>query len=200
MSEQILEQLGNRKISKTQLYKHAESDLSLVPVLLEGTKSSKATIRYGCGSVLSDLCKTHPNKLYPYFDNFVSLLDSKHRILTWNAMAAISYLTTVDKEKKFDNIFSKYYSFLDSEYMVTIANLVGYSAKIATNKSYLADKIATELLKLQNLQTTPHISEECKLVIAQKTIETFNTLINHVQNKEAFAAFAPLHDQIVRMF
>ena len=189
MLERILEQLDNRKISKTQLLKHAEADFSLVPILLEGTKSTKATVRYGCGSILADLCKTHPNELYPYFDDFVSLLDSKHRILKWNAMAAIAYLTAVDTDKKFDNIFTKYYSFLDSEYMVTVANAVGYSAKIATNKSYLADKMVTELLKVQNLQTTPHISEECKLVIAQKTIETFNTLIDHVQNKQALVAF-----------
>ncbi len=190
MSETILEQLGNRKISKTQLFKHTEADFSLVPVLLEGTKSPNAAVRYGCGSVLADLCKKHPKKLYPYFDGFVPLLDSKHRILTWNAMAAIAYLTAVDADKKFDNIFSKYYSFLESEYMVTVANVVGYSAVIATNKSYLAGKIVAELLKLQNLQITPHISKECKLVIAQKAIETFKTLIDYVQDKEALVAFA----------
>ncbi len=108
-------------------------------------------------------------------------------------MAAIANLTAVDKSKKFDRIFGKYYSFLGSEYMVTVANTVGYSAKIAANKPYLADKIATELLKVQKLQITPHLTEECKLVIAQKAIETFNTLISQVQNKKALLAFAQKH-------
>jgi hypothetical protein len=46
------------------------------------------------------------------------------------------------------------------------------------------------LLKVENLKTTPHLTEECKLVIAEKTIQTFNTLIVYVQNKAALQEFA----------
>jgi hypothetical protein len=71
--------------------------------------------------------------------------------------------------------------------------VVANSAKIASNKPYLADCIATELLKVQNLKTTRHLTEECKLVIAEKTIQTFNTLIMHTQNKMALIEFARKH-------
>jgi len=126
-------------------------------------------------------------------DRFVGLLDSKHRILTWNALAIVAHLTATDSERKFDAIFDKYYSFLDNEYMVTVANTVGNSGEIAKNKPYLADRITTELLKVQNLQTTPHLTEECKLVIAQQAIETFNTLMQFTKNKTALLDFAEQH-------
>ena len=189
----LLQKLGNKEITKAQLLQLAESDPSLLPKLLEGTSSSNATIRYGCGSVIVDLSEKHPDRLYAYMESFVALFDSKHRILTWNAMAAIANLTSVDVDCKFDAIFDKYYGFLGDEYMVTVANGVANSAKIASNKPYLADRIASELLKVQHLKATPHLTEECKLVIAERAIKTFNTLINYTQNKTALIAFAQKH-------
>ena len=193
MTADLLQQLGNKEISKTELLGLVEADFGLLPTLIEGTESPKATIRYGCGSVLMDLCAKYPDKMYPYMDNFVALLDSKHRILTWNALGAIANLTAADADRKFDDIFERYYEFLGSEYMVTVANVVGFSASIIPNKPYLADRIQTELLKVQNLQTTPHLTEECKLVIAQQAIETFNTLIHYTQNKAPLIEFAQKH-------
>jgi hypothetical protein len=186
----LLQKVADREISRAQLFKLAESDFGLIPTLLVGTASPKATVRYGCASVLVDLCGKHPDKLYPYFDGFVALLDSKHRILTWNALAAIANLTAGDSEGKFDANFERYYGFLGSEYMVTVANVVGYSARIAKNKPYLADRIAAELLKVENLKTTPHLTEECKLVIAQRTIQTFESLFYLVENKKGLVDFA----------
>ena len=156
MASDLLNQLGSREITKAEVFERVESDFGLIPQLLEGTSSSKATIRCGCGSVLVDLSGKHPERLYPYMDSLIKLLDSKYRILTWNAMAVIANLTAVDTEDKFDAIFDKYYGFLGSKYMVTVSNLVVNSAKIATNKPYLADKMASELLKVQHLKTTPH--------------------------------------------
>lgn len=198
MTADLLQQLSNKEISKTELFGLVEGDFSFLPTLIEGTNSPKATIRYGCGSVLMDLSAKYPDKLYPYMDNFVALLDSKHRILTWNALGAIANLTAADADGKFDALFERYYGFLGSEYMVTVANVVAFSAAIITNKPYLADKIQTELLKVQNLQTTPHLTEECKLVIAQQAIETFNTLIHYTQNKAALIEFAQKHQNSPR--
>jgi hypothetical protein len=189
----LLQKLGNKGITKTQLFQMVEENFGLIPLLLEGTSWAKATVRYGCGSVLMNLIEKHPDQLYSYMDKFVGLLDSEHRILTWNALAIIANLTAVDTDHKFDDIFDKYYGFLFNEYMVTVANTVGNSAKIASNKPYLADKIAAELLKVQNLQTTPHLTEECKLVIAEQAIKTFNILINYTQNKKALITFAQKH-------
>lgn len=198
METELLQKLGRKEISKAQLFGLVEEDFGLLPTVLAGVGSSKAAVRYGCGSVLVDLSAKHPDKLYPYMDRFIELLDSKYRILTWNALAAIANLTAVDVERKFDAIFDKYYSFLGNEYMVTVANVAGNSAKIAINKPYLADRIAVELLKVQNLKVTPHLTEECKLVIAEQTIKTFGTLIDYIQNQKALIDFAKKHQNSPR--
>jgi len=140
-----------------------------------------------------DLSEEHPEKLYPHMDSFVNLLDSKYRILTWNAMAIIANLAKVDADKKFDAIFDKYYSFLDDAYMVTVAKVVGNSAKIALAKPYLTQKITNELLKVENISTTPHLTEECKRVIAEHAIKSFALFFSDIKQKEKVISFVAKH-------
>jgi hypothetical protein len=194
----LLEKLGNKELTKKQLYQQVEENFGLLPELVEGTSSAKASVRYGCGSVLMDLSAKYPQMLYPYMDDFVGLLDSKYRILTWNAMAIIANLTSVDADRKFDAVFDKYYGFLNNEYMVTVANVVGNSAKIANAKPYLAQKITTELLKVEDLTSTPHLTEECKRVIAEHAIRTFNAYFDLIADKEQVLAFARKHQNSPR--
>jgi hypothetical protein len=194
----LLTEIGNRKISKTQLQHMAEANWGLLPKLIEGTTSPKATIRYSCGNVLVNLSEKNPEKLYWYFDDFAAMLDSKYRILTWIAMAIIANLTAADKEDKFDKIFDKYYSYLGNEYMVTVANVVANSAKIAKEKPYLTQKIIAELLKVQDLKITAHLTEECKLVIAEKAIQTFNALHKNADDKRQLLVFARAYTNCTR--
>lgn len=185
----LVHALVEKTITKEELLKNVKLNSALISLLLRGISSSKATVRYGCAKVLMDLSDEAPEKLYSYFDFFVKLLGSKYRILTWNALAIIANLTRVDVQKKFDVIFSKYYSFLNNDYMVTVANVVGNSATIATAKPYLIPKITDELLKVQNISISPHMTQECKRVIAQQTIKSFNIFFDRVENKEKVLAF-----------
>jgi hypothetical protein len=195
----LCQKIASKKISQADLLDAAKINPAVLPELLGGVSSNKAAVRYGCAKALVSLSLQQPKLVYSSFDVFVNLLDSKYRILTWNAMAIIANLTAVDTDKKFDAVFQKYYSLLNSGYMVTVANLMENSAIIAKNKPYLADRIALELLKVQNLKTTSHLTEECKLVIAEKAIETFNTLICHVQNKQELIEFAKKHQNSPRL-
>jgi hypothetical protein len=193
MKTDLMQKLESKEITKTELFQKVEVDFDLLPELLAGTSSTKAAVRYGCAKVLMDLSEKYPDKLYLYMDNFVGLLDSKYRILTWNALAIIANLTKVDVEGKFDAIFDKYYSYLNDEYMVTVANIVGNSAKIALAKPCLTQKITAELLKVEEISLTPHLTEECKLVIAEQAIKTFDTFFDHIDAKEQVIAFAQKH-------
>jgi len=184
MENELLKKVANKALTKEELRQKVKQDFDLLPVLLKGVGSPKATVRYGCAKVLMDLSEEYPAKLYPYMDAFIDLLDSKYRILTWNAMAIIANLAKVDKDQKFDAIFNKYYGFLNNEYMVTVANVVGNSGKIALAKPHLLHKITAELLKVENLSVTPHLTEECKRVITEKAIETFDLFFDKIEEKE----------------
>lgn len=190
---ELAQALVDKTITKKELLDNVKQDSSLIPLLITGTGSSKASVRYGCAKVLMDFSKDEPQKLYPHVDSFIELLDSKYRILMWNALAIIANLTRVDSDKKFDAIFDKYYSFLDNDYMVTVSNVVGNSATIALAKPYLIPKITDEILQVQDLSLTPHLTEECKRVIAQQAIKSFDLFFDRINQKEEVLSFVKLH-------
>jgi hypothetical protein len=189
MENELLKKLAAKTLSKDELRRKVEHDFNLLPTLLTGVSSPKAAIRYGCAKILMDLSAEYPEKLYPYMDTFIALLGSKYRILTWNAMAIIANLAKVDKEQKFDAVFDRYYGFLNDEYLVTVANVVGNSGKIALAKPYLVPKITEKLLTVEHIAVTPHLTEECKRVIAEHAIGAFDLFFDKIKQKEKVFAF-----------
>ena len=198
MASELLRKLATKSITTKELFQKVEQNFNLLPEVLNGVFSSKAAIRYGCAKVLIDLSKKYPKKLYPYMDFFIDLLDGKYRILTWNAMAIMANLAKVDEDKKFDAIFDRYYGFLNDAYMVTVANVVGNSARIALAKPYLTQRITNELLKVENISTTPHLTEECKRVIAEKAINSFAVFFSKIEQKEKVISFVARHSNSPR--
>ena len=185
----LAQALVEKTITKKELLTLVENDFNLIPLLFMGVASSKAAVRYGCAKVLMDLSEEYPEKLYQYFNFFVDMLDSNYRILIWNALAIIANLSQVDTDQKFDSIFDTYYKFLDNDYMVTVANVVGNSVTIASAKPYLIPKITDELLKVKDVSITPHLTEECKRVIVQHVINSFDSFFDKIDQKEKVLSF-----------
>ena len=189
MENDLFQKLVDKSLTKEALLQKVKQDFDLLPTIMTGVSSSKAAIRYGCAKVLMDLSEDYPGKLYPYMDYFINLLDSKYRILTWNAMAIVANLAKVDAEKKFDASFNKYFGFINDEYMVTVANVVGHSGKIALAKPYLINKITNELLKVKKISTGPHLTEECKRVIAEAAIKSLSMFFDQIEQKDKVISF-----------
>lgn len=193
MESELLLKLGNKSMTKEELLQKVKQDFKLLPEVIGGVASSKAGIRYACAKILMDLSEECPEELYPHMDSFIRLLDSKYRILVWNAMAIIANLAKVDKDGKFDAVFDRYYSFLKDDYMVTVASVVGNSGKIALVKPHLVQKITSELLKVEDLSTNPHLTEECKRVIAEKAIKSLNVFFERIDDKDKVLSFVKRH-------
>lgn len=193
MNHDLLKKLADKSITKEELAKKVEQNFDLIPEIIKGVSSEKAAIRYGCGKVLMDISEKYPEKLYQYMDFFIRLLDSKYRILIWQSMHILANLTKVDKDRKFDAIFDKYFSFINDEYMVTVANVVGHSGKIALSKPYLTSKITKELLKVEHIKTTPHLTYECKKVITEQAIQSLDMFFPQIKNKDEVISFVKKH-------
>jgi hypothetical protein len=191
--DNLAQALVDKSLTKQELFNMVKRDFTVVPLLLKGVSSSKAAVRYGCAKVLMDFSEEYPKQLYLYMDSIIDLLDSKYRILTWNAFVILANLSKIDTENKFDAIFQRYYSFLDDDYMVTVANVVGNSGKIAKAKPYLISKITNELLKVKDLTVGPHLTEECKRVIAQRAITTLDSFFDKIEQKEKVLSFVRLY-------
>jgi len=189
MQNKLLEKLADKSLTTEDLLQKVKQDPSLLAKVIDGVSSSRAATRYGCAKVLVVLSEKVPEMLYPHMGYFVDLLGSKHRILIWNATAIIANLTRVDRDKKFDAVIDKYYGLLDDEYMVTVANVVGHSGKIALAKPYLVPRITEELLRVESISVTPHLTEECRRVIAEKAIKSLSLFFDRIDDKEEVVSF-----------
>jgi hypothetical protein len=180
---QLLNRIADKTLKKEELYKTVEHDFSLVPVLIDGLSSPRPTVKYCCGKVLMDFSAKYPQSLYPYMDVFIKLLESKYRILTWNGIFIIANLAKVDDKQKFDSIFDMYFGLLKNDYMVTVANVVINSGKIVFAKPYLNAKVTRALLLVEDIDITPHLTEECKRVIIEKAIQTFSLFFGKLEKE-----------------
>jgi hypothetical protein len=189
LDDKLLRGLEDKSLTKSEVHQIVENNFELIPVLAKGMYSLKPSIRYGCGKVLMDLSETHPEEVYPYIDSLIDLLDSKYRIIKWNSMAIIANISPIDKEKKIDSIFEKYSSFLRDKYMITVANAIENLGKIAEAKPYLTQKITAEILRVEKIKLIPHLTEECRRVIAEKAIESFDLFFDNIDEKKKVLSF-----------
>jgi len=193
MESKLLQKLVDKTMTKERLFDQLKQNHTLLPEIIDGVSSTKPAIRYGCAKVLMEYSEEKPEKLYKNMDFFVNLLESKYRILRWIATTIIANLTKVDRENKFDSIFDKYYSYIDDEYMVTVANVVRNSGKIALAKPYPTQKITDKLLEIEDISLTSHLTEECKRVITQHAIKTFDMFFSQMQQKDLVVLFVKKH-------
>jgi len=70
MENEYLKKLADKSMTKEELLHKVQQDFSLLPIILQGTSSSKAAIRYGCAKILMDMSEEYPQQLYPYVDFF----------------------------------------------------------------------------------------------------------------------------------
>jgi hypothetical protein len=164
---------------------------SLIHELIEGVTASKGTLRYGFEKVLRLISETRPDLLYPFFDVFVDLLGHENSFIKWGAILTIANLTAVDSGKRFDEIFQAYYSLITGPVMVSAANVIRGSVKIALNRPELIDRIGQEILKVEKADYVKHglPSPECRNVAIGHAIDTFDHIYDALNHKSPVVAF-----------
>ena len=186
----VLDKIGKREVKAEDIAEEIIANPDFLPEILYGISSETARIRFKSAKILRTISEKDPNKLYSKIDFFVNLLDSKNKIIKWNAMDIIANLTIVDTENRFDEIFDKYYGFLNDGVLITATHVVDSSGKIAKAKPHLTQKITDQLLKLETIPTTPSLTQECKNVLQGKAILAFGMYFDQIENKDDVFSFA----------
>jgi hypothetical protein len=103
----------------------------------------------------------------------------------------VANLTAVDAENRFEAIFQKYYAPIPGPAMVTAANVIGSSAKIALAKPELTQRIAREILKVDKAkyQMKGVPSPECRNVAIGQAIDSFERFFEQIDDKAKIVAF-----------
>lgn len=162
-----------------------------IPALVEGLGARKAAIKFGCEKVLRSLSELNPRLVYPYFDTFVRLLDCDNNFLKWGAIVTLSHLAAVDSQRRFERIFAKYYAPITGPVMVTAAQIIASSPRIAAAKPELTQRIVKEILKVQRAAYELHgkRSPECRNVVFGHALVVLGALYPWVEKKQPVLAF-----------
>ena len=144
----VVTQLARAVSDPERLAAEATKNPELIAGLLEGLAADTARVRFGCSKALGLLSASRPDLLYPHFDSFVRLLDSKNKVFQWNAAFVLSHLARVDAANRFNALFDKYFSPIAGPVMITAANVIRHAPRLARAKPHWADRIAAEVLKV----------------------------------------------------
>jgi hypothetical protein len=158
--------------------------------LVRALDSSRATIRFASAKALSELSKTDPQSVYPYFDEVVKQLDSENSILRWNAMHTLANLAPLDSGKKLDALLDRFLSPIRGPQMIGAANTIAASADIALAKPYLADRIATAILQVRDAK---YRTDECRHIAVGHAIEALGRFLHLVKHPEPVVDFVRGH-------
>jgi hypothetical protein len=185
VTKKILKDLENKKNKPEDYVDLVISNPDQIPHILTGMSSENACVKFGCSKMLRIISEKEPEVLYHEIDFFIKQLDNENNILKWIAIDVIGNLTKVDTEKRFDELFEKYYSLLSDEVMITAGHVIDNSGKIAISKPYLTTKITKNLLSIENIAR----EQECQNILLGKTILAFKSYFKQIENKNEIISF-----------
>jgi hypothetical protein len=169
-----LARISQAALNPQQLALTAIRKPRMLPAIIEGLKADKARVKYGCAKALRLVSEQRPDRLYPFFDCFVGLLDHENKILQWEAMFVLSQLARTDDDDKVADVFDKYFSPIPGPVMITAANAIQGGARIAQAKPHLADRVAAEILKVGRAR---YQTAECRNVAIGHSIVALGAIL-----------------------
>jgi len=190
-----LAELGKAVSNPCGLARKAIRDSAWLEATMNGLEADTALIKYGCAKALRIISETRPVALYPHFDFFARLLNGDNRILRWEALFVLSQLASVDKENRFAAVFDKYFSPVPGPVMITAANAIRGGSRIARAKPALADRIAEEILKVEQAR---YQTRECRNVAVGHAIIALGEILDLVSHPEPLLDFVRRHSKNAR--
>ena len=179
--EQLYEQLRSKDRNLKNIADKTADNKGIIKHLIDGLGENNADVKFGSSNTLIIISERYPEFLYPFFDFFTDELGNKNNFIKWGSLSIIANLTKIDEERKFDRIFSRYFSEIAGPVMITAANIIKGAAVIAVYKPYLTGKITNELLKISDgiYQTS-----ECKNIVLGHMVSAFDKFFQQVENKK----------------
>lgn len=191
MSASILTAIAEKGSDKAKIAQkviaNSESIAEIIPVLSE----KKGTLKFGCEKVLRLVSEERPDLVYPYFEDYVKLLDSENNFIKWGAILTLANLVKVDEDRRFDKILDKYLAPIQGPVMVAAANTIGGLIKIVESRPDLANRITREILKIRTATYIMHgePSPECHNVICGHAIDAFGQIYDLIEDKKDIHRF-----------
>ena len=152
--------------------------------LIQELESDNDKHRYKSFQILLPLSEKEPEKLYPFWDVFVSRLKKEEVSNKHYAINLIGNLVKVDKQNKFEKIFDLFYKHLSHESPVVSPHIAGNSGKIVNAKPQLEEKITKKLLDSKIIEKTRYPD-----LMNSYVIQAFDEYFDKIKNKDKILNF-----------
>ena len=173
--------VGIEKVAQTAL-----EDKEFLSELIGNLKSKKETIRFNSSKALHLISQQDPEVLYPLWDFFFELIEGENTYWKCSGIPIIANLTRVDKEKKFERMFERYFGLMDDKRsFIPAAYLAQSSAAIVKAKPNLETKITRRLMKIDETHHDPQRRD----LIKSDIIEAFDDYFERAKDKKGIIEF-----------
>ena len=123
-------------------------DEEVMVAALDNLTQKNETIRYNSYRAIKTITASEPGIFYPYWDYFISQLESKNTYHILVGIHILADLTSADTGGRFEKIFEQYYNLLYHKSMVVVSHVCLASGRIMMHKPGLRSKIEDTLLKI----------------------------------------------------
>lgn len=162
------------------------------PLLFEIIRTDRGAVKYHCEKIIRICSENNPKLVYPYFSEIADLLDSSNNFLKWGAIITLSNLVAVDDARQFDGIYDKYFAMLNSDSMITAANVIENAWKIVLKFPEREPDITARLLAVREntYLNKGKPSPECKNILLGNILDNFSRYYPLSQRKAEMIDFA----------
>ena len=153
----------------------------------EKLQSGDTKTKYALAKELLQTSEVSPVELYPYFGNFITLLDDSNNIIKWTAIDIIGNLAVVDQDKKIDQeVMDKLYDLLQDDKLITCNHAIYAFGIIAQHRPEYKPEIIKRLLLVpdNNFET-----DECEAIVTGKVLEALTPFIEEIKNEKEVRLF-----------
>lgn len=184
--EELFEILSPKERDLETLADEAINDHQIIRLLIYELNNTNARIKYGCLNTLVLISEKKPKSVYPFFDVFLELLDSKKKVFKLGAIKILCNLSVVDDKEYIETHFDKLYAFIQKRELTPASNVIKGSKVIIQSKPDLAENIINEILKIEK---NKYETTECKEILQSQAIDLFYNLFEKLPQKENIEKF-----------
>jgi len=176
--------LGEKNMDFEALARETLNNEDLFCELKESVLSKNNNVRQNSFKALQFLAEEYPEFLYPEWELFQEMLHSSNNFHKYIAIYILASLTSVDKDKRFEEIFDDYYGILAGDKAMTASHVALNSSVIAHNKPELRSRIVDTLMRIDEI----HQGKQKELIKAY-AIEALGKIYPEAEDKELIENF-----------
>lgn len=153
----------------------------------EKLNSDDIKAKYAFTKELTQLSSTLPEKLYPYFSEFIRLLDNPNNVIKWLAIDVLGRFSAVDSENKIDDsVLQKLFDLFYNEKMITCNHAIYALGLVAEGKPGYKEKIIQKLLKVQD---NDFETDECEAIATGKVLDALTPFFEELKENKSYIDF-----------